>query len=101
MQRFVSVLPLSALPDAREAAIASFVEVGVIERCRDSIPGFISGTLLRSKHDPSAACVVVEWRDEHAFEDWMNHPSRGGGEKRLFAPPGRSHLYEVVYEVRR
>ncbi len=101
MQRFVSVLPLSALPAVREAAIDTFVETAVIERCREAIPGFIRGTLLRSRHDPSAACVVVEWRDEQAFEDWMNHPSRGSGEKRLFAPSGRSHLYEVVHEVGR
>ncbi|PZQ77467.1 MAG: hypothetical protein DI563_03625 [Variovorax paradoxus] len=100
MTRYFSILPLTAAPEVRSDAVATFIENGVIETCRDVIPGFINGSLLQSRHDPSSACVLVEWRDEMAYEAWMNSPHRGGG-KRLFDPPGRSHLYELVHRVDR
>lgn len=95
------LLKLRSDPGRREDAIAAFKSSGIIEKCRDAIPGFVGGALMKSRQDAAAACVLVEWRDEQAYEDWMNSPARGSDDKRIFEPPTRSHLYEMVHEVRR
>ena len=101
MSRFLSILTLNAAPESRDEAIDVFIASGVIERCRESIPGFVSGMLLKSMHDAGAACVLVEWKNRQAYDDWMSSPLRGSHEKRLFEPPPLSHLYELVHEVQR
>ena len=101
MASFFSILTLNAAPEDRDEAISRFIASGPIEKCRDAIPGFVSGRLLKSMDDPSLAHVLVEWRDRRAYEDWMASPLRGGGDpdRRLFSPPTRSHLFELAHEV--
>jgi len=101
MSRFFSILPLKASPESRSEAIGVFIETGVIEQCRQAIPGFVSGFMLKSMQDDAAACVLVEWKDRQAYDDWMSSPLRGTNERRLFEPPPLSHLYELVHEVQR
>lgn len=82
--------------------MAQFMRLGVLEICRDAVPGFVSGRLLRSADDENLACVICEWDSREAFEQWMNSPLRASGAPdRLFEPSGRSALFEPVQELRR
>lgn len=101
MDAYVSVLTLRSPPGRREQAIEQFVQRRVLETCRDAVPGFLSGRLLRSADDADLACVICEWADRAAFEQWMNSPLRAqGGPDRVFEPSGRSALFEPVQELR-
>lgn len=101
MSPYLSILKLSAPPGRLEEAITQFIDNRVIEICKDAIPGFLSGRLVRPvADDVSQAWVLCEWTDQQAFEDWMNSPLRGGGnEARLFMPPGRSELFQTAHAV--
>ena len=98
MDAYVSILQLRSPPGRREDAIAQFIDRRVLETCRDEVPGFLSGRLLRSLDDEDMACVICEWRDREAFEQWMQSPRRGGlaPQDRVFEPSGRSALFEPV-----
>jgi len=99
MTRFISLLPLISPPAARDHAIAGYIAQEVLERCRAEIPGFVTGMLLKSLHDPDGTCVMCEWRNEQAFEDWMNSPVRStSAAGLLFKAPGRSQLYVVAHQ---
>ncbi|MBP8306483.1 MAG: antibiotic biosynthesis monooxygenase [Burkholderiaceae bacterium] len=101
MAHFISVLTLRSAAGRLDEAIAQFTQGRVLETCRDAVPGFISGRLLRSHDDENQACVICEWADRDAFEQWMSSPRRGGGPNRIFEPAGRSALFEVVQELYR
>lgn len=102
MAPFVSVLMLRSPAGRLDAAIAAFEAQGVLSTCRDAVPGFVSGRLLRSLDDGEAACVICEWADRAAFEQWMASPLRGsGGPDRIFEPAGRSALFELVGGLQR
>ena len=102
MAPYVSVLNLRSPAGRREEAIEQFMRSRVLETCRDAVPGFVSGRLMRSQDDPDLACVICEWTDREAFEQWMNSPRRGGGgSQRVFEPAGRSALFELAQELRR
>lgn len=102
MSPHVSVLLLRSPEGRLDEAIAQFVQARVLETCRDAVPGFISGRLLRAHGDAQQACVICEWTDEAAFEQWMNSPLRSPPNAgRVFEPAGRSMLFELVQELRR
>lgn len=103
MAAYVSVLNLRSPRGRREEAIAQFIEQRVLEVCRDAVPGFVSGRLLRSLDDEDLACVICEWRDREAFEQWMQSPRRGSlaPQERVFEPAGRSALFEPVRALAR
>ena len=103
MAHFISVLTLRSAPGRLDEALAQFTQGQVLETCRDAVPGFLSGRLLRSHDDENQACVICEWTDREAFEQWMSSPRRGssGGANRIFEPAGRSALFEVVQELSR
>lgn len=105
MAPFLSILQLRSPPGRREDAIAQFIENRVLETCRDAVPGFLSGRLLRSQDDETLVCVICEWTDREAFEQWMNSPRRGsggsGGASRIFEAAGRSALFELVQSLAR
>ena len=102
MTHHVSVLMLRSPPGRLDEAIAQFVDAGVLQTCRDAVPGFISGRLLRASGDDPQACVICEWTDAAAFEQWMNSPLRGSPHPdRIFEPSGRSALFESVQMLRR
>ena len=97
MAPFVSVLMLRSPPGRLDEAIAQFEARRVLETCRDAVPGFVSGRLLRAVDDADVACVICEWIDRAAFEQWMASPLRGtGGSDRVFEPAGRSAAFELV-----
>lgn len=102
MATYVSVLSLRCPAGRLDEAIAQFVDRRVLEICRDAVPGFISGRLLRSHDASDQACVICEWTDRAAFEQWMASPQRGAATPdRVFEPAGRSALFELVQELRR
>ena len=102
MARHVSILMLRSPEGLMEAAIAQFIDGRVLETCRDEVPGFISGRLLRAQDEAQLACVVCEWTDRAAFEQWMSSPKRNSATPgRVFEPSGRSTLFELVQELRR
>lgn len=102
MAPYVSVLMLRSPPGRLDEAIAQFEERRVLETCRDAVPGFVSGRLLRSLDDADAACVICEWTDRAAFEQWMASPLRSPGTTdRVFEPAGRSAVFELVRALRR
>lgn len=102
MKPYISVLQLRSPPDRRAEAIAQFMQRGVLQICRDAVPGFLSGRLLQSQDDPDLACVICEWTDRAAFEQWMSSPLRSPNvPDRLFEPSGRSALFELVEELHR
>lgn len=102
MARYTSVLTLRSPPGRLDEAIAQFINHRVLEICRDAVPGFVSGRLMRSQDDPNQACVICEWTDRDAFEQWMTSPQRTPATPdRVFEPTGRSALYELVQELRR
>jgi heme-degrading monooxygenase HmoA len=102
MAPYVSVLMLCSPTGRLDEAIAQFVDRRVLEVCREAVPGFVSGRLLRSVDDDTQACVVCEWVDRAAFEQWMNSPQRSpSAPGRIFEPAGRSALFELVQELRR
>lgn len=102
MATYVSVLTLRSPPGRLDEAMAQFAERRVLETCRDAVPGFLSGRLMRSHDDPQVACVICEWVDRQAFEQWMSSPLRSPGTgDRVFEPAGRSALFESVLELRR
>lgn len=101
-QPYISVLSLRSPPGRREEAIAQFMDRGVLQTCRDAVPGFLSGRLLRSQDDEGLACVICEWADRQAFEQWMASPLRSSAHPdRIFEPSGRSALFELVEELKR
>lgn len=98
MPRFFSFLSLRS--SSREQALRDFVAGGIIEKCRDVVPGFVGAALLSSLHDHEAAAVLVEWKDEQAYLDWQRSPAREslrGAER--FEAPGPSQLFTVAHEV--
>jgi heme-degrading monooxygenase HmoA len=102
MSPYISILTLRSLPGRREEALAQFTQRRVLETCRDVVPGFLSGRLLRSHDDDDLACVICEWTDRAAFEQWMNSPHRrSDASQRLFEASGRSALFELEQELRR
>lgn len=102
MAAYFSVLNLRASPGRLDDALAQFKARAVLETCRDAVPGFVSGRLMRSRDDPDLACVICEWVDQAAFEQWMSSPKRGSaGPDTLFSPAGRSALFEVVQALER
>lgn len=102
MAAYVSVLMLRSPPGRLDEAIAQFIDRRVLETCRDAVPGFISGRLLRSHDDATQACVICEWTERAAFEQWMASPQRSPATpERVFEPSGRSALFELVQELRR
>lgn len=102
MAPYVSVLMLRSPPRRLDEAIAAFEARGVLSTCRDAVPGFVSGRMLRSLDDPDAACVICEWADRAAFEQWMASPRRGsGGADRIFETAGRSALFELAGGLQR
>ncbi len=102
MASYLSVLMLRSPPDRLDEAIAQFQERRVLETCRDAVPGFVSGRLLKSQDDPQLACVICEWVDRAAFEQWMSSPLRSPQvAERLFEPAGRSQLFEPVQALHR
>lgn len=101
-EAYVSVLSLRSPPGRREEAIVQFIERGVLQTCHDAVPGFLSGRLLRSADDEDLTCVICEWADRAAFEDWMSSPQRSPSHPdRIFEPSGRSALFESVHMLRR
>lgn len=99
---YVSILNLRCPPGRREEAVEQFMQRQVLQTCRDAVPGFLSGRLLASQDDPGLACVICEWTDREAFEQWMNSPRRGGGgPERLFEAAGRSALFTLVQSLAR
>lgn len=102
MAPYLSVLTLRSPPGRRDEAIAQFESRRVLETCRDAVPGFVSGRLLRSHDDPDTVCVICEWADREAFEQWMTSPLRSGDTPgRVFEPSGRSALFELVQALHR
>lgn len=102
MKPYISVLQLRSPPGMRGQAIEQFMQRGVLTICRDAVPGFLSGRLLQSQDDPNLACVICEWTDREAFEQWMSSPLRSPNTPdRLFEPSGRSALFELVEELHR
>lgn len=102
MDRYVSVLMLRSAPGKLAEAIAQFEDARVLQTCRDAVPGFVSGRLLRSEDDPTSACVICEWTDRAAFEQWMSSPLRRSDRPgRLFEPSGRSALFAQIQQVDR
>lgn len=102
MAKHLSMLTLRCPPGRREEALAQFTQYGVLAICRDAVPGFLWGSLLRSRDDEDTACVICEWVDEAAFEQWMNSPLRSvDTPERLFEPSGRSALFELVQTLQR
>lgn len=102
MAPYVSVLMLRSPPGRLDDAIAQFMERRVLETCLDAVPGFVSGRLLRSHDDADQACVICEWTDRAAFEQWMASPRRSPPTAdRVFEPSGRSALFEQVQALHR
>ncbi len=102
MSRYTSVLTLRSPPGRLDEAITQFRERRVLETCRDAVPGFLSGRLMRSHDDPNLACVICDWVDREAFEQWMTSPLRSPATgERVFEPAGRSALFETVQELHR
>jgi heme-degrading monooxygenase HmoA len=102
MAGYVSVLMLCCPPGRLDEALGQFMQHGVLQICRDAVPGFIRGRLMRAQDDPVHACVICEWTDRAAFEQWMAHPQRNADlPGRLFEPSGRSALFELVQDVGR
>ena len=102
MAPFLSILQLRSPPGRRDEAIAQFQDNRVLETCRDAVPGFLSGRLLRSHDDENLVCVICEWTGPEAFDQWMSSPRRGGGgPTRGFEPAGRSALFERVQSLER
>ena len=102
MANYISVLTLRCAPELREQALAQFMERQVLETCRDAVPGFVSGRLLRARDDAGSACVICEWTDQAAFEQWMSSPRRNApAPDKLFQASGRSALFELVQQLDR
>lgn len=100
MAPFLSILQLRSPPGRRDEAITQFQDNRVLETCREAVPGFLSGRLLRSLDDENLVCVICEWTGRDAFEQWMGSPRRGGGgPNRVFEPAGRSALFELVQSL--
>ncbi len=102
MAAICSVLHLRCPPGRLDEALAQFEAARVLETCREAVPGFINGRLLRSLDDDATACVICEWESREAFEQWQASPRRRVDiPERLFEPSGRSAVYAQVREVHR
>jgi len=99
-----SMLVIRAKPGMRQAMADFFVVRRVIDECRESIPGFISGELMLSCDEPDLACVTVQWADEASFRQWLSSPVRARQLQDLlpyFAGSPSSRLFETVRTMRR
>ena len=102
MAHYLSVLMLRSPPGRLDEALQQFIDKQVLQTCRDAVPGFLSGRLLRAHGDDQQACVICEWTDREAFDQWMNSPRRNPGTSdRLFELVGRSTLFEQVQALER
>ena len=102
MAPFLSVLTLRSPPGRLDEAIGQFEARGVLQACRDAVPGFVCGRLLRSLDDGDSACVICGWTDRAAFEQWTASPLRGaGGTERIVEPAGRSAVFALVRVLHR
>ena len=102
MASYLSVLMLRSPAGRLEEAMNQFVEREVLQVCRDAVPGFVSGRLLRSNDQADTACVICEWEDQAAFEQWMSSPARNPATpERIFEPSGRSALFFTVHSLYR
>ncbi|MHC3436422.1 antibiotic biosynthesis monooxygenase family protein [Delftia lacustris] len=102
MSSYLSVLMLKSTPGRLDEAMVQFKARQVLQTCSDAVPGFISGRLLRSLDEADRACVICEWVDQAAFEQWMSSPRRNADvPEKLFEPSGRSALFELVQQFQR
>ncbi|MEZ5751202.1 MAG: antibiotic biosynthesis monooxygenase family protein [Paracoccaceae bacterium] len=70
-------------PGQRDAALDAVRGERMFETCANAIPGFIHGSLLASRADADALCLIAEWADEASFREWLSHPLRAAQEERL------------------
>ena len=85
-------LSARALPGRRDALVATFLALRVIEACRETIPGYVDGELLLSEDDPDALCVTVQWINRQAFDTWQTSPIRAA------QSAGLAHLLQALPE---
>lgn len=57
----------------------------------DGQDGFEGFELLQPTDDRTTWLVITRWRDEAAFEAWMNSPAFGAGHQSEGAPAGGGH----------
>jgi quinol monooxygenase YgiN len=71
-----SFLHARALSGRRTALVQAYAEHRVLEQCRLTAPGCISGELLLSPTDPDALCITVLWASQADHEAWLASPVR-------------------------
>jgi heme-degrading monooxygenase HmoA len=62
--------------DAADSFSEKYMQRRIIEECAETIPGFLHGELMRSHDGDGLHCVMCQWADKAAYEQWVASPVR-------------------------
>ena len=63
--------------DGNGGAVAqSHIKRRCVEEAQETIAGFLHGETMLSPEDPGLVCVMCTWKDEAAYQEWVNSPVR-------------------------
>ncbi|WP_068335455.1 antibiotic biosynthesis monooxygenase family protein [Ruegeria profundi] len=59
-----------------DAFVDFYVERRILDECKETIPGLIRGELLKSSQGDGQICVLCQWTDKDAYNQWLASPVR-------------------------
>ena len=71
-----TMLMIKAHDGNGEAVAHAHIKRRCVEEAQETIPGFLHGETMLSAEDPGLICVMCTWKDEAAYQEWVNSPVR-------------------------
>ena len=73
---FWTMLMIKAHDGNGEAVAKVHINRRCVEEAEETIPGFLHGETMLSAEDPGLVCVMCTWKDEAAYQEWVDSPVR-------------------------
>jgi heme-degrading monooxygenase HmoA len=73
---FCTFLMIKVPGDAADAFSEKYIQRRIIDECAETIPGFLHGELMQSDDGDGLHCVMCQWADKAAYEQWVASPVR-------------------------
>ncbi|GAA6160324.1 antibiotic biosynthesis monooxygenase family protein [Ruegeria lacuscaerulensis] len=73
---FWTLLMIKVPAEKAKQTAEAFIHRNIIEECADAIPGFRHGELMVSHEGDGQLCVMCNWTDKAAYEQWVASPIR-------------------------
>lgn len=73
---YCTLLMIKVPGDAAKAFSDKYIQRRIIDECAETIPGFLHGELMQSVDGDGLHCVMCQWTDKAAYEQWVASPVR-------------------------